>query len=51
MFKNLTLTLHLLSLAERAKQIVAEGAAGALPQRTTPPRKAKRARTTISIDS
>jgi len=39
------------SLAERAAAIVAEGAEGALPQRTTPPRKAKRARTTIRIDS
>jgi len=39
------------SLAERAAAIVAEGAEGALPQRTTPPRKAKRARTSIVIDS
>ena len=39
------------SLAERAAAIVAEGADGALPQRTTPPRKAKRARTSIVLDS
>jgi len=42
---------HSPSLAERAAAIVAEGAEGALPQRTTPPRKAKRARTSIVIDS
>ena len=36
-------------LADRAAQIVAEGAAGAQPQRTTPPRKVKKPRT-IPLD-
>jgi len=38
-------------LADLAAHIVAEGAAGARPQRTTPPRLVKKPRTTIRLDS